>query len=244
MLALHWMAEARYGCELWTTNMPRRLPEKRTQPRRQATLTQPLHCDLQRLSCKAQLEPRARTLEIAAPKPDLDAKAKKTIWKHFLKGILKGKSPPPILRKSRDKSLSQHWCSHSNTIYDVQLQKTIALRTSAKWWKMQPPPQCYDPKRAQRHTHTHRMIENAAGATRKQHLTVQNLHRAIGKPLMITFDHDVLQVLQHVMHPWMPWLTTPGDSMAVGKDSASFIVHQQVHSLTVLTDSDQPKVTM
>ena len=27
-----------------------------------------------------------------------------------------------------DKSLSQPWCSHSNTIYDLQLQKTIVLR--------------------------------------------------------------------------------------------------------------------
>ena len=32
------------------------------------------------------------------------------------------------LRKSADKSLSQPWCSHSNTIYDLQLQKTIVLR--------------------------------------------------------------------------------------------------------------------
>jgi len=31
----------------------------------------------------------------APPKPDLGAKAKKTILKHFLKGIYKGKSPAP-----------------------------------------------------------------------------------------------------------------------------------------------------
>ena len=68
--------------------------------------------------------------EIAVPKPeDLGAKAKKnTILKHFLKGILKGKPPVPKLRKFADKSVSQHWCSHSNTIYDVQLQKIIVLR--------------------------------------------------------------------------------------------------------------------
>ena len=67
--------------------------------------------------------------EIAAPKPDLDAKAeKKTILKHFLKGFLKGKFLPWKLRKSTRKSLSQPGCSHSNTIYDVQLQKTIVLR--------------------------------------------------------------------------------------------------------------------
>ena len=32
------------------------------------------------------------------------------------------------MRKSADKSLSQPGCSHFNTIYDVQLQKTIQLR--------------------------------------------------------------------------------------------------------------------
>ena len=53
---------------------------------------------------------------------------KKTILKHFLKGILKGKLSAPKLRKSADKSLSQPWCSRSNTIYDLQLQKTIVLR--------------------------------------------------------------------------------------------------------------------
>ena len=53
---------------------------------------------------------------------------KKTILKHFLKGILKGKLPTPKLGKSADKSFSQPWCNHSNTIYDLQLQKTIVLR--------------------------------------------------------------------------------------------------------------------
>ena len=42
---------------------------------------------------------------------------KKTILKHFLKGILKGKLLSPKLRQSADKSLSQPGCSHSNTIY-------------------------------------------------------------------------------------------------------------------------------
>ena len=53
---------------------------------------------------------------------------KKTILKHFLKGILQGKLQSPKLRKYADKSLSQPGCSHPNTIYDVQLQKTIVLR--------------------------------------------------------------------------------------------------------------------
>ena len=75
------------------------------------------------------IELRATGSEIAAPKPDLDAKAKKkTILKHFLKGFLKGKLLAPKWRKSADKSLSQPSCSHSNTIYEVQLQKTIVLR--------------------------------------------------------------------------------------------------------------------
>ena len=74
---------------------------------------------------QSTIEIREKALEIAAPKPDLDAKGKKnTILNHFLKRVLKGTSAPK-LEKSADKSLSQTWCSHSNTIYDVQLQKTI-----------------------------------------------------------------------------------------------------------------------
>ena len=62
-------------------------------------------------------------------KTDISApKKKNTILKHFLKIIFKVKSPAPQLRKSADKSLSQPWCSHPNTIYNVQLQKTIVLR--------------------------------------------------------------------------------------------------------------------
>ena len=53
---------------------------------------------------------------------------KKTILKHFLKGFLKGKLLVPKVRKSADKSLSQPGCSHPNTIYNLQLQKTIVLR--------------------------------------------------------------------------------------------------------------------
>ena len=75
------------------------------------------------------IELRATASEIAGPKPDLDARGKKkTILKHFLKGFLEGKSLAPKWRKSADKSLSQLSCSHSNTIYEVQLQKTIVLR--------------------------------------------------------------------------------------------------------------------
>ena len=80
------------------------------------------------------IELRATASEIAAPKPDGSRRQseKKTLLKHFAKGLLKGKLLAPKLRKSADKSLSQPWCSHSNTIYDVQLQKRIALRTQLR----------------------------------------------------------------------------------------------------------------
>ena len=73
------------------------------------------------------IELRATASEIVAPKPDRQSE-KKTILKHFLKGFLEGKSLAPKWRKSADKSLSQPSCSHSNTIYEIQLQKTIVLR--------------------------------------------------------------------------------------------------------------------
>ena len=75
------------------------------------------------------IELRATALEIAAPKPDGSRRQseKKAILKHFLHGLLRGKLLAPKLRKSANKSLSQPWCSHSNTIYDVQLQKRVVL---------------------------------------------------------------------------------------------------------------------
>ena len=73
------------------------------------------------------IELRAMASEMAAPKPGSRRQTeKKTILKHFLKGFLKGKFLAPKWRKSTDKSLSQPSCSHSNTIYEIQLQKTIA----------------------------------------------------------------------------------------------------------------------
>ena len=53
---------------------------------------------------------------------------KKTILKHFLKGFLDGKSLASKWRKSAHKSLSEPSCSHSKTISEIQLQKTIVLR--------------------------------------------------------------------------------------------------------------------
>ena len=74
-------------------------------------------------------ELRATASEIAAPQPDLDAKAKKRrFWSSIFKGILQGKLLAQKLRISADKSLSQLSYSHSNTIYEIQLQKTLVLR--------------------------------------------------------------------------------------------------------------------
>ena len=79
------------------------------------------------------IELRATASEIVAPKPGSRCQSeKKTILKHFLKGLLDGKSVAPKWRKSADKSLSQPSCSHSNTIYEVQLQKTVVLRMQPK----------------------------------------------------------------------------------------------------------------
>ena len=65
-------------------------------------MTQPLECDLQRLSCKAQeksIELRATASEIVAPKP--------TTLKHFFNRCLKRKLPAANVRKFADKPPSQ-----------------------------------------------------------------------------------------------------------------------------------------
>jgi hypothetical protein len=79
-------------------------------------------------------ELRATASEIVAPKPDGSRlqSEKKAILKHLLKEFLKGKSLAPKWRKSANKSISQPSCSHSKTIYEVQLQKTIVLRIQPK----------------------------------------------------------------------------------------------------------------
>ena len=99
-----------------------------------ATAWSNLHAAITMRSAETELqntiELRAMASEIVAPKSDGSRRQseKKTILKHFLKGFLEGKSLAPKWRKSADKSLSQPSCSHSNTIYEVQLQKTIVLR--------------------------------------------------------------------------------------------------------------------
>ena len=47
---------------------------------------------------------------------------------HCSKPTCNKKTLVPKWRKSADKSLSQPSCSHSKTIYEIQLQKTIILR--------------------------------------------------------------------------------------------------------------------
>ena len=75
------------------------------------------------------IELRATASEIVAPKPDLDARAKKkTILKHFLKDFRR-----KITGAKNEENLLTNHCSgslhaaHSNKIYEIQLQKTIVL---------------------------------------------------------------------------------------------------------------------
>ena len=85
------------------------------------------------------IELRATASEIVAPKSGLDARAKKkTILKHFLKGFLEGKSLAPKWRKSANKSISQPSCSHSKTIYEIQLQKTLRMQPKQEATLTQP----------------------------------------------------------------------------------------------------------
>ena len=103
------------------------------------------------------------------------------ILKHFLKGFFKGKLLPPKLRKSADKSLSQPGCSHSNTIYDLHLQKTIVLRmqprhqaTLTQPFQCDPQPQLQETYRTTytgptTHCKTHRRQHNDRSRTRRTH---------------------------------------------------------------------------
>ena len=75
------------------------------------------------------IELRATASEIVAPKPDLDARVrKKDDFEALFKSIFRRKITSAKMEKIADKSLSQPSCSHSNTIYEIQLQKTIVLR--------------------------------------------------------------------------------------------------------------------
>ena len=70
----------------------------------------------------------AMVSEIAAPKPDLDAKAEKNDFEALFKGFLKGKLLAPKLRKFAGKSLSQPGCSHYNAFRSITSLTRISLR--------------------------------------------------------------------------------------------------------------------
>ena len=85
------------------------------------------------------IELRATASEIVAPKPGSRRQSeKKTILKHFLQGFLEGKSLAPKWRKSANKSLWQPSCSHSNTIYEIQLQETLRMQPKQEATLTQP----------------------------------------------------------------------------------------------------------
>ena len=127
------------------------------QPRHRATLTQPLKCDLQRLSCKNNSTSRNGVGNCSFKTGCRRQSRKKTILKHFFKEFLKRKLLAPKLREFADKSLSQPGCSHSNTINNLQLQKTIVLRMQPRHQvTMAQPFQCdLQPQLQETHRTTH-----------------------------------------------------------------------------------------
>ena len=134
--------------------------------------------------------------EIAAPKPDGSRRQsdKKTILKHFLKGILKGKWLTPKLRKSADKSLSQPWCSHSNTIYDLQLQKTIVLRMQLRHHAtfMQPFQCDLQPQLQETHRTTHtgtKILAKPIGGTNRVRNDRSRNRRTHEVPFIVACSH-------------------------------------------------------
>ena len=65
------------------------------------------------------IELHATASAIAAPKPDLDAKAEKDDFEALFKRILERKIKSAKIAKIANKSLSQPGCSHSDTIYGI-----------------------------------------------------------------------------------------------------------------------------
>ena len=84
---------------------------------------------------RSTIELRTTAPEIEAPKPDFGAREEKdNFLSTFSKHAITGNSSVPKLRKSADKSVSQPWCSHSNTTHDSQLQSTgVFHRQSPQW---------------------------------------------------------------------------------------------------------------
>ena len=95
-----------------------------TQPQQRGTSTQPFPCDLQRHSCKTQYNyaQRPHVLQLAKAKG-------RRFWTLF-KGIFQRKIISVKMQKHLvPKHHLQASCSHYNTTYGSQLQKTIMLRT-------------------------------------------------------------------------------------------------------------------
>ena len=136
------------------------------------------------------------TTGIAAPKPGLDAKAqKKTILKHYLKGLLKGKLLAQKLKKSADKPLSQPSYSHSNTIYEIQLQKTIVLRmqprrpaTLTQPFQCDLQPQIFK-KRIELRTQAQPLVAEHRGGTHRVRNDRSRIHRTHEVPFIAGCNH-------------------------------------------------------
>ena len=77
------------------------------------------------------IELRATASEIAAPQPISTPKRKKEDFEALFKRNFTRKIASAKIEKSADKSLSQLSYSHSNTMYEIQLQKTIYSITHA-----------------------------------------------------------------------------------------------------------------
>ena len=82
--------------------------------------------------CNLRFYLQYQIIRRCSPKTESRRQRKKNDFEARFKKSFKGKSPAPDLRKPADKSQSQSWCSHYNTICDVQLQKKIVLRTQPR----------------------------------------------------------------------------------------------------------------
>ena len=102
------------------------------QPRHRATLTQPLiQCNLQRLSCKTQKNYAQRRRQLQLQNRISTPKQKKKDFEALFKRIYTRKITSAKIAKICWQ-INIAGCSHSNTIYDVQLQKTIVLRMNPR----------------------------------------------------------------------------------------------------------------
>ena len=162
------------------------------------------------------IELRATASEIAAPKPDLGAKAKQNHnFEAFFTRNFKMKIPAPKLIKSADKSLSQPWCSHSNTIYDVQLQKTLVLRMQLRHQAtlMQPLQCVWQHHVANSHVATHMATEHdnnhaaiimqsatrhSTSALNDAHMNNHSLQNTKGEPIRPRNDRSRTRRTQEV----------------------------------------------